>query len=186
MENELRRNELGRPDGIDDVTAADKNKSRGRITRRRGARADTPIALLPRRHLRFPPIVVFPHAPVITNLSAVSDNAHLEELNAVPRADGSQYLTRRRVARNSGDHSSDGPRVRSGAGDGSYLREIDGNVMRGDGGDAAPAVALHESFPLAGRFLRLSTPKTQSDALVEENGARRLSRTQGLPKGVTT
>lgn len=68
-------------------------------------------------------VVVFPHAPVITNLSAVSDNAHLEELNAVPRADGSQYLTRRRVARNSGDHSSDGPRVRSGAGDGSYLRE---------------------------------------------------------------
>ncbi|TRM57857.1 hypothetical protein BD626DRAFT_574184 [Schizophyllum amplum] len=49
---------------------------------------------------------------------------------------------------------------------------IDGNMMRGDGGDAAPAVALHDSCSLTGRALRAFTPKTQSAALVEADGAR--------------
>ncbi|TRM57862.1 hypothetical protein BD626DRAFT_574188 [Schizophyllum amplum] len=44
--------------------------------------------------------------------------------------------------------------------------------MRGDGGDAAPAVALHDSCSLTGRALRAFTPKTQSAALVEADGAR--------------
>ncbi|TRM55419.1 hypothetical protein BD626DRAFT_577950 [Schizophyllum amplum] len=65
---------------------------------------------------------------------------------------------------------------------------IDGNMMRGDGGDAAPAVALHESCSLTGRVCAHSPRKpraTRSSRRTTLASAAPPLRTQGLPKGVT-